>query len=209
MDALVAWIFRFTMKWRNIIVKLFELFYILQVVLIYFEYQAIVAGQGSYDLFYELGKQSGELAILVFIATTIPGMVRRFGISHKLAAILMTFRRYFGILCFMFVLDHLSAVWIFPSLAAGGLLLPGGGFELFGLIAATLLFLLFITSNDLSTKYLGRWWGRIHSLTYIIMWIITLHVMLQRSPWTVLIGVASVGEIISFVYARYRRQLRK
>lgn len=210
MDALVNALFRFTLTWRNLIVKFFEIFYILQAILVFFEYRAIVLGQGSYDVFYEIGKKSGELAICAFILTTIPGMARRFGISHKLIAILMTFRRYIGIACFMFVLDHLSAVWIFPSLAAGGLLLPEGGFELFGLIAAILLFLLFITSNDVSTKYLGDWWGRIHSLTYITMWIITLHVMFQsRFSWALLIGATGVAELASFVVAWQRRQARR
>ncbi len=206
MNPVIDALFRQTVKWRNTIVKLFRIFYALQLVLLFFEYRVFVLGQGNYDLFYEIGKKCAEAAILLFIATVIPGMARRFGISHKLVSILMTFRRYSGIACFMFVVNHLSAVWLFPSIGSGGLFIPTRGFELFGVIAAILLFFLFVTSNDVSVKLLGDWWTRIHKLTYIVMWVVLLHVMFQgRGAWAFLIGITSVVEVISFVAVKNRR----
>ncbi len=206
MDALVNDLFRFVVAWRNTIVRLFQIFYVLQLVFLYFEYRVFVQLQGNYDLFYSLGKMCGEAAIILFIVTTIPGMARRFGISHKLIAILMMFRRYIGIASFMFVINHLSAVWLFSSIGMGGFFLPTRGFEVFGLTAAVLLFLLFITSNDVSVKWLGDWWNKIHALTYVIMWVILLHVMFQsRLAWSALIGIASIAEVASFIVAKKRR----
>jgi len=207
MDSLVNSIFRVITKNRNLIVKLFEISYLLLVVLLYFGYRAIVSGQGSFDLYYSLGKKMAEASVIVFILTVIPGMARRFGISHKLIAILMIFRRYLGILTFMLVLLHSSFVWFLPSLSSGGFLVPGSGFELWGFIAFVMLLLLFITSNDLSIRLLGDWWTRIHWLSYLIMWVVLIHVMLQgRYAWTILIGITSVAEISSFIVARARRR---
>lgn len=208
MNSLVNQIFRFTTKYRNLIVKLFELSYIILTILLYFGYRAIVMGQGSYDLFYSIGKKMAELGIITFILTCVPGIARRVGISHKLVSVLMIYRRYLGILTFMFIVLHSSFVWFLPSLVSGGILIPGNGFELWGFIALVLLFLLFLTSNDLSTKVLGIWWGRIHALTYVIMWFILLHVMLQgKLPWAFLIGAACIAEVVSFFVARSRRRV--
>jgi len=206
MDALVTSTFRFATKNRNLIVKLFEISYVALVVLLYFGYRADVWGQGSFDFFYELGKKLAECAVIVFILTVIPGMARRFGISHKLIAILMIFRRYLGILTFMLVLLHSSFVWFLPSLASGGFLVPGNGFELWGFIAFVMLLLLFNTSNDLSIRLLGDWWTRIHWLSYVIMWVVLFHVGLQgRLSWAALIGATCLAEVTSFVVARLRR----
>jgi len=208
MDALVNWTFRFVSKNRNLIVKIFEASYIFLVVLLFFGYRADVWGVGSFDFFYELGKKFGELSIIVFILTVIPGIARRYGISHKLIAILMIFRRYLGILTFMLVLLHSSFVWFLPSMASGGYLLPGNGFELWGFIAFVMLFLLFLTSNDFSIKILGDWWTRIHWLSYIIMWVVLLHVMMQgKFAWALLIGVTAIAEVSSFVVARRRHRI--
>ncbi|HUD18963.1 MAG TPA: ferric reductase-like transmembrane domain-containing protein [Patescibacteria group bacterium] len=206
MDAFINALFRFVVAWRNTIVRLFQIFYVLQLVFLYFEYRVFVLLQGNYDLFYSLGKKCAEAAIICFILTTIPGMARRYGISHKFISILMMFRRYIGIASFMFVINHLSAVWLFSSIGMGGFFLPTRGFEVFGLIAAVLLFFLFITSNDFSVKWLGDWWNKIHALTYVTMWIITLHVMFQgRLAWSALIGAASIAELASFISAKKRR----
>ena len=76
-----------------------------------------------------------------------------------------------------------------------------------GFIAFVMLLLLFITSNDLSIRLLGDWWTRIHWLSYLIMWVVLIHVMLQgRYAWTILIGITSVAEISSFIVARARRR---
>lgn len=153
-------------------------------------------------LFNELGRQLGKLALVLFIVIAIPGIARRFGYRHKAVALIMIFRRYLGITMYLLALIHASFVRL-VFVASGRIpLSPAPTFVLFGTLALTLLFFLFVTSNDGSVRKLGVWWQRIHNLFYIIMWLIFLHVGLQRlGVWTVLIGVTSIIELVSFIWA--------
>jgi len=57
-------------------------------------------------------------------------------------------------------------------------------------------------------KKLGKWWKRLHRLTYLAMFGIFGHVALQTSKWAVVIGVFVLLEAISwFVY--WRREAAK
>lgn len=160
--------------------------------------------QNSYwPLFYDIGKKSGEMAILCFIFSSLPGIFRRFRISNKLIQILMRFRRSIGIATYLFVLIHSSFVRIVPWIARIFPVYPLEVYVMFGVVAHILLFLLFITSNDFSVNKLGVWWHRIHTLMYVIVWIIFLHVaLLKISIWTVLIGATAVAEVASFMKRR-------
>ena len=148
-------------------------------------------------------ENSGEIAILFFIFSSIPGIVRRFGYFNKLVSILMIFRRYIGIATYLFVLIHSSFVRIVPWIARIFPLNPVEVYVMFGVAAHVLLFLLFITSNDLSINKLGIWWHRIHDLMYVIVWIIFLHVALVKiSIWTILIGATAIAQAASFIKRR-------
>jgi DMSO/TMAO reductase YedYZ heme-binding membrane subunit len=60
---------------------------------------------------------------------------------------------------------------------------------------------MFLTSNNLSVKRLGKWWKRLHRVVYIVVWLLVLHTGLQRiSVWTYFIGVFAVLEIGSLIY---------
>jgi DMSO/TMAO reductase YedYZ heme-binding membrane subunit len=180
MKKIVDIFFSFATKHRNHLVTLLKVFFVVQGFIIILGLRLPVR---------QLGNLAGELAIIFYILTLIPGIVRRFGAFYKPVAILMIFRRYIGIAMFLFVLMHALFNWFFPPV----------GFVLYGFIALVMLFFLFVTSNDMSTKLLGSMWGWIHKLTYIIMWPVMIHVALLKSNWTIPIGVTVIAELASFV----------
>lgn len=202
MDKLYLW----TVKHRNPIVQAFIAVNSALALLWLVAYRAIVLDQGDPRWFTANATLFGKIAIVLYILTTIPGIFRRFGKFYKPVSILMIFRRYTGIMTFLFVLLHASIVRFF--LVAKGLVraIPDEVFILFGSLAFTLLFSLFITSNDWSVRLTGKWWHRIHNLTYVIGGIIFLHVALQRlSIWTIFIAITSILQLISHIYAKRRR----
>lgn len=156
--------------------------------------------------FFEIGRQAGKLSLVLFVIVAIPGIARRFRIHHNIFTLLMLFRRYLGITMYLLALMHAMFVR-FVFVAVGLIALsPVPTFVLFGILALTLLFFLFITSNDVSVRRLGVWWQRIHNLFYVIMWLIFLHVGFQRfSIWTFLIGMTSIVELASFLWAWKRK----
>lgn len=176
-------------KYRNPLVRGLVILNSLLALFWYFSLQA------TFD-----AKTFGRIGLVLYILTTIPGIMRRFGKYYKLVSILMIFRRHVGIMAFMFVLIHASA-----QLRG---FIPTEFFQLFGFLSFLMLSSLFLTSNDWSVRKLGIWWDRIHDLTYFIVWLVFAHVALQRiSVWTILIGITSVAQIASHIYAK--RKLNK
>lgn len=181
-------IFRVMTRNRMWVIRGFKIFYILLIFVLW-------------SGWYRLAPWMGRAAIVAYILTTIPGMARRFRIQHKLIALLMIFRREVGISMYLLATVH----YIFLV----GLAIPREIFQLMGFTAYVLLFFLFATSNDLSTKHLGAWWGKIHRLTYIAIWFIVMHVALQRvSIWSVAIITTAMLQGLSFFYAKKQKFLR-
>ena len=150
----------------------------------------------------------GEIALVVFCLVSLPGIFRRFGHFNKPVSIVMIFRRQLGIAMYLFAVIHLAFNWAIPVAARVFPLFPIPTFAFFGIASAILLFFLFITSNDLSVNKLGIWWNRIHSLLYIVLWLVFLHTMLQRvSIWSITIGITAASEVASFVFAKSRRKI--
>ncbi|RJR15070.1 hypothetical protein C4579_03315 [Candidatus Microgenomates bacterium] len=156
--------------------------------------------KADWSLFFLLqAVRFGEVGLILYCATLIPGIFRRFRIRHPLIQIIMLFRRYIGITVFLCISVH---YWF----QRGVLVLQSGRleffaqFELFGYFAYLLLFSLFVTSNDWSTKHLRKWWDYIHRLTYGALFLVFFHVALQRiSVWSLLAGVFLLLEIVSFI----------
>jgi len=149
--------------------------------------------------FRSIGLWSGKAAIIVFTATMAPGIARRFGKKHKLISLLRIFRRYLGILMYLLVAIHSGLVSIIPRMPSLPKMVPYSQFEQFGILASSILFLMFITSNDSSVALLKIWWYRLHRLVYLAMWLVLLHVGLQRiSVWTILMAALVVLTIASF-----------
>lgn len=145
---------------------------------------------------------SGKTALIFYLLTIIPGITRRFGLTSKIIIPLTLFRRQFGVLMYLLTLTHYS-------LMRGILLLQGikpfplPWFEVAGFLAFVLLTPMFLTSNDQSVRKLGKNWKKIHSLTYLIIWLIFLHLALQRlSLWSILAFTGLFLQILSFLYTR-------
>lgn len=196
-------VFSFFVRKKTSVIIVFKLFYILLFLLFSFGAWAIINGQSQALLFYRMSIFCGQIALLLYIITMIPGITRRFGIRNKLLSLFMIFRRYIGISMYLFAFIHFSFVRIIVLLLNFTLAWNFALFEVFGIAAATLLFFLFITSNDLSVHKLNVWWYRLHKLTYISMFFIFLHVALQKlSVWTIMIGITILLQVLSFVYSR-------
>ncbi|MFZ5437983.1 MAG: ferric reductase-like transmembrane domain-containing protein [Patescibacteria group bacterium] len=131
----------------------------------------------------ELGKKAATLSLILFWVTLIPGILKRFqltGIFMPIRVIIMLFRKEIGILMFLLAFAHYFWSRFLPILVIKGDLLAFSLFEIFGLGALVLAFPMFITSNDLSIQKLGKVWKLIHSATYIIIWLLFLHVVLRN-----------------------------
>ncbi|MBI4037426.1 ferric reductase-like transmembrane domain-containing protein [Candidatus Curtissbacteria bacterium] len=155
---------------------------------------------------YSLGVKFGQGAITLLGIVVIPGILGRFGIEIPITRTITLFRRRLGILVFLLGLTHYLLVrllsiilgyikfQIFPPL-----------FELLGMSTLSLLFLLFLTSNNKSVRSLGKWWKRLHRLIYLVLWLLVFHTGLQRiSKWTLFIGLFALLEIISFIYLKMK-----
>lgn len=198
--------YTFFIRHREQTISAFKIIYLLLIVILVVATQSTYLRQDTAITFYNLALTSGKAAIVVYIFTIIPGVAKRFGIRHKLISLLMIFRRYIGITMYMLVIFHFWIVKGVGVIFHGLSLFPIPLFVAMGATAATLLFFLFITSNDVMLSKLKIWWYRIHKLTYVAVWFIFLHVALQRiSVWTVLIGLTAFVLLSSHVYSRIHK----
>ncbi len=208
---MVDQIFSFALKRRSQIIFIFKLVYLTQLVLLYLGIHSVLFPTDSQLFYYYLALNFGRAGLVFYTITLIPGIFRRFGIKHKLISIIMIFRRYFGIAMYLSILIHFFTIrGTRMFLTQNFAVLSRPTFEIMGIGALLLTLPMFLTSNDLSVKTLGVWWKWIHKLTYIIIWFIMLHVILQRvSLWSILISIVLITQIASFLYSfMYKRLLR-
>ena len=189
---------------RQKILSIFKLFYC---VLVIFPISAFVfsrLNQSMLLFFFGLGNTLGQFALILYVATLLPGIGDRLGIKNKILVLLKIYRREAGILMYLLALIHitLEKLLITTSITELFILLP---FEIMGALSLLVLFFLFITSNTFSLIRLRLNWYRIHRLTYIGMLFIFLHVSLVKfSNWTILMGFVLILQLISFIVV-YRR----
>ena len=160
---------------------------------------------------YNVGSKLGVLSLFLYLATLLPSIITRLQllplITQPIASILSLLRRHLGILMFITAWLHMSLTTSLPQLVTNGfdpskieLLL----FHWMGEIAWWLLFPLWLTSNDLSKRFMGKWWKVLHRLTYIAMFFIFLHVAMQREALLLVIGAVVVLEVASWIVANKR-----
>lgn len=162
------------------------------------------------EAIYEYGKLCGLIAVYLFLVTLVPGIVKRLKLANKIKNLylfLNLLRRQLGILTFLFVFYHFLFLRGLDSFQSGQIYTPSALFEWFGFIAFQLLFLLFVTSNDLSVRRLGKWWNRLHSLTYIIVWLVMLHVAFTQLSLAVIAFIFAIFEVYSLVYKLFQKRL--
>ncbi|WP_019509574.1 ferric reductase-like transmembrane domain-containing protein [Pleurocapsa sp. PCC 7319] len=150
----------------------------------------------------------GFLALSSYIATLLPSMLRIVFPQIKrsdVVKLLLKYRRQIGLLAFALAFFH------------GYLLVLKRNFDFFDLqtywiyiqgVATFIVFtLLAITSNNWSIKKLKRNWKKLHSLTYLAMFLLTWHVWDKMSShWSFLtpIGLLQLIIIIALFLQRKR-----
>lgn len=159
------------------------------------------------DIWFELGRKFGTLAALLYIVTLIPGILKRFDVLPLTRSAIKLPRRQIGITVFFLAFVHQWLVRFIPVILETGSPFPVTVHVLMGMIALTLLFPLWLTSNDLSRQKLGTWWKRLHSLTYIAMFFILFHVALaSERGLALLVLIVILAEIASWIFSRARKR---
>ena len=148
----------------------------------------------------------GFLALSNYVATLLPTILRIVFPQIKksnIVKLLFKYRRQIGLIAFVFALAH------------GYLLVKKRNFDFFDLqtywiyiqgIATLIVFtLLAITSNNWSMRKLKRNWKKLHSLTYLAMFLLTWHIWDKMDAhWSFLtpIGLLQLIIIISLFIQR-------
>ena len=156
--------------------------------------------QEIYEFFGEKRAWFGRAALLALLVVITPGILGRFNIQARVTRIITLYRRRLGILVFLLAFTHFHLVSL-PKLAGvEPNILPT--FQVMGLTALVILFVLFLTSNNFSQRKLGKWWKRLHRLIYLVVLLILVHTAMQRvSIWSFLAGIFFTLELASLAYA--------
>lgn len=196
-------IFQVAVQEKPIIYRSFLIVYVVILAVLASGSVAIIQNLPSAFRFYTIGVWSGRAAASMLALVLIPGILGRFGIQIKVTRVLTFYRRQLGITTFLLSFTHGMLVRIVARFALGQYPLSRSPiFEFFGTLALSLLFFLFITSNDWSVGRLGPWWTRLHRLVYVIVWFILFHTILQRvSVWSMAIGVVAILEVVSLLWS--------
>ncbi len=208
MNNISGQVFIWSIKNKNLIITAFIITHLLQlgnIILASILVAQITSGNELGILYYDLGGKFGTLAALCFVITITPGIAKRLGIQHKIFNIIQTFRRHFGIMTFLLVLTHYAILRLVPLMTWQGFVVPPLR-ETLGFVAFVMMFLMFLTSNDFSTHKFGIWWGRIHKLAYIIVWLVFAHVVLEEvGPTSLLVGLYAIAEWGSLLYTKFKK----
>ncbi|MFY9889127.1 MAG: ferric reductase-like transmembrane domain-containing protein [Streptosporangiaceae bacterium] len=89
-------------------------------------------------------------------------------------------RRWYGIMMACCAIGDAIAAGLTDTTFAGGFLgrLAGHAFELMGFMMVMLVIPLLITGNHWAQRKLGRYWKRLHQLTYVIWGLLAVHLLL-------------------------------
>jgi DMSO/TMAO reductase YedYZ heme-binding membrane subunit len=156
---------------------------------------------------YESGKIFGYLSALMFCLVLIPGITRRLKIKNEItktiSGYIMFARAQVGLAMFFFGLGHYIMLMILPVIVLG--LQPNPKvYVFFGLMALFLSLWLALTSNQFSKKLLKKNWGRLHSLVYVIVWLLFIHTaLIEISPISILLLIFAVVESYSLIKVRF------
>ncbi len=200
-------LFKYVVSRRGKIIRLFKIIYCFLILLFLIGARSVYYADQYQPFFYSLAVAFGKSAVVIYILTLVPGIVRRFGLKHEIVAIVMILRRYLGILMYILVFTHYwwvrgINIWFHKIFV-----IPPPVFESVGFIALVLLTPIFLTSTDLAVAKLGKWWGRIHKLTYVVMFLILLHTALQRiSIWSILVLLIVILQMTSYIYSRLKKR---
>jgi DMSO/TMAO reductase YedYZ heme-binding membrane subunit len=159
----------------------------------------------SFGQMYDISGKLGILATILFLLTILPGIVQRLKLTTltNFVSPIRFSRRTLGVAMFFAALVHYQFAILFKIIKTGN---PPEvkTFFIFGLLALFLSLWLALTSNTFAKQKLGKWWKRLHSLTYLIVWLIFAHtVLIEISLLSVLVGVFAIVELYSLIKVNY------
>jgi DMSO/TMAO reductase YedYZ heme-binding membrane subunit len=192
----------FTLKFNNpkeILKSIVKFFILIQLIaIVYFFLNPIKLGTPVIKIW-------GWVAAGLYILTLFPGIITRFNLKKNISEIGKTIffaRTQLGISMFLAVFLHY--ILKVKSLIQTNNYTPKEVelYFAFGFPAMLISFILFLTSNQQSKKFLKKNWFRLHKLTYAILALTFLHVaVLERGLFMLIFGTAIVLEIASFIYS--------
>lgn len=152
---------------------------------------------------YLLGLKFGTLAVILYLITLVPGILKRLQLFPMTAALLTTIRRHLGILMFLSAFIHAGFTTTLLIIASKlpPVLVPAQGM---GMVALSICFGMWLTSNEVSVRAMGRYWKWLHRLTYIALFFIFLHLAFFRKEWAIPAFGFLIAEVVSWI-AVWRR----
>lgn len=169
-----------------------------------------------------IGKKLGSLSAILFCLAITTGIINRFQnltiknlgldinlgqkIFQKFKPVsnhLMYSRTQIGIAMFVSALSHYLLVVIVPVVKYSREI-QLQNYLIFGFLALFLSFWLAITSNSFGKKILKNKWKQLHSLVYVIVWLIFLHTaLIEISMISIIILIFAILETFSLMYSRF------
>lgn len=201
MIALLQILTRRIVPYRKRIIALFQIAEVVVVLFAAMGAYYIYNGSPSAGIWYGMGAKAGTLALYVFFLTITPGILRRFRLLLPIQQLMMLFRRHLGILTYLLGVMHWVLVRLVFAARQNTLTATPPSYELASFIALQIMFLLFVTSNDWSVKRMGVWWKRLHTLIYVVAWLLFYHVAFQpgeaqeKAPLALFMAIAELASL--------------
>jgi sulfoxide reductase heme-binding subunit YedZ len=151
----------------------------------------------------------GEWALRFLIATLLVTPLRDLTRIN-----LYRFRRAFGLLTFYYVLFHFLTYFILdramnlPVIAADILKRP---YIIVGMLAFLCLIALALTSNNRAIRAMGRAWGQLHKLVYVIAILGSVHFFMAVKSWPPrpFVYATIIAVLLGYRLVRYVRDQRR
>ncbi len=118
------------------------------------------------------------IAVLLYAATLIPGLINYINVewkTSKLTHFLHRHRREIGIMSFVFAFLHAASIAIIRQINLTDPLSYVKYFQ--GILLLSIFFALAVTSNNFSVHHLKKNWKRLHSLTFVALFVLVWHVV--------------------------------
>jgi sulfoxide reductase heme-binding subunit YedZ len=126
----------------------------------------------------KINTQSGYVILVLFIVNLLVGIFKSLNwFDIKYYQFLARSRRYLGVICGFYVVLH------FVTYLAKESFLPKGweqivtkNYLIAGTLAAIIIIVLTLTSNNVSVRFLKKKWKTLHNLVHVVFFIILAHV---------------------------------
>lgn len=187
-------------KYKQIILNIFLTLQILGMGIIVSGFYLFSNFTEVFILIAQRGNSLGTLALLLFLTTLLPGIFSRFKIFPLVGASIVLFRRQIGILMFIVAMIHSFYVSTIPAVMTGTF---GPEFvtsrEILGSLSLIILLPVWLTSNNISQKFFGKFWINIQRLTYFALIAIFAHVALTSYKSALIASLVLLFEVSSWM----------